>query len=194
MAKAIVVIGVSTGGPKTLHRLFGGMPRLDAAVIVVQHMPKFINESIRRGLEKLTPMNARLAENNLPLQEGCIYIAPSEVQTRLVGNRTFKVQGREKVNFVCPAADVTMMSLQHASATRMVGVVLTGLGRDGAEGIHHIKSIGGATLVQDEASSVIWGMPSAALETGAVDHVLPPEQIRDWLASYLAAPVGAGRP
>jgi two-component system chemotaxis response regulator CheB len=96
----------------------------------------------------------------------------------------------EKVNYVCPAIDVTMQSLQTKPGDTFVGVVLTGLGRDGAEGIRHIKSLGGLTLAQDEATSTIFGMPRAAMETGCVDYEGTPGAIQQKLIDLFA---GAGR-
>ena len=153
------------------------MPRVNASIIIVQHMPKFINETLRESLDTCTAMDVVIAKDGDILQDGVVYLAPSEVHLKLDNNRIITLHMGEKVNFVRPSVDVAMKSIQPNPKTRIIGVVLTGMGKDGAEGIKHIKSIGGITIAQDEETSVIYGMPKAAYETGAVDMVLPPEEI-----------------
>jgi two-component system, chemotaxis family, protein-glutamate methylesterase/glutaminase len=176
--KTIVVIGASAGGPRVLRTLFQGMPRLRAGVIVVQHMPRFINDSLRDSLAAETTMRVVLARNGDAIENGTVYVAPSEVHLVVRHNRTIRLAHGEKVNYVCPAVDVTMNSLAMELGASFVGVVMTGMGRDGADGVMHVKRIGGVTLAQDEATSSIFGMPKEAIETGCVDFVLPPDAIR----------------
>lgn len=176
--RTIVVIGASAGGPRALKTLFQGMPRLKASVIVVQHMPKFINDSLADSLASATRMRVVIAQNGDRLEDGTVYIAPSEVHLVVRHNRTIRLAHGQKVNYVCPSVDVTMNSLSMEFGASFVGVVMTGMGRDGADGIVHIKRIGGFTLAQDERSSSIFGMPKEAAATGCVDFVLPPDQIR----------------
>ena len=178
---ALIIIGSSTGGPKTLKKLLSGMPTIDASIIIVQHMPKFINETLRGSLDSCTSMNVKIAEDNEFIEQGNIYIAPSEVHLELIYNQKIRLYHGEKVNFVCPSIDVTMKSLQPNHRTKVIGVILTSMGKDGAQGVIHIKKIGGITIAQDAESSVIYGMPKAAYETGAVDMVLPPEKIQEKL-------------
>jgi two-component system chemotaxis response regulator CheB len=175
--KTIVVIGASAGGPRVLKTLFHGMPRLKASVIVVQHMPKFINDSLRDSLAAGTRMRVVIAQNGDRLEDA-VYIAPSEVHLVIRHNRTLRLAHGQKVNYVCPAVDVTMNSLFMEFGASFIGVVMTGMGRDGADGVVHIKRIGGVTLAQDEKTSSIFGMPKEAIATGCVDFVLPPEKIR----------------
>jgi two-component system chemotaxis response regulator CheB len=174
----IVVIGSSAGGPRVLKWIFKGLPRLNAGVIVVQHMPKFINESLRDSLSSITSMTVRIAVDNSPIERGTVYIAPSEMHLTLADNRILRVCQGDKVNFVCPSADVTMKSLLWDLDMQFVGVVVTGMGKDGADGIAHIKRIGGTTIAQDEKTSSIFGMPKEAIRTGCVDFILPPDDIR----------------
>jgi two-component system chemotaxis response regulator CheB len=187
----LIVMGISTGGPRTLARVFNNLPRLKAGLVMVQHMPAFINHAFCKTLSAGTDMDVILAEQGMAVEPGCVLVAPSECHLELVDNRRVRLVDGEKVNYVRPAVDVTMLSLRRAPALRAVGVVMTGLGRDGADGIAHIHDIGGVTIAQDEESSVIFGMPGAAIETGKVDHVLPPEGIRRKiveLAGVLAEP------
>lgn len=176
---SVVVIGASTGGPQTLRRVIAKLPVLDACVVIVQHMPQHVNESIRKSLSRLTEMKVELAEDGMALENGLVLIAPSEVHLEFENNERVKLVEGEKVNFVCPSVDVTMRSLQKSSRIRSVGIVLTGMGSDGARGISHIKNLGGVTIAQDEESCIIYGMPRAAAETGKVDYILPPEMIGD---------------
>lgn len=179
MCKNLVMIGSSTGGPETLRRILSRLPLLDAAILIVQHMPKFVNESVRAELAGESRMPIRLAADGLPLEHGVILLAPSEMHLVLDGNRTVRLIEGEKVNYVRPSVDVAMKSLRSIPRVNVIGVILTGMGCDGAEGIKHIKLRGGATIAQDEASSVIYGMPKAAADTGHVDFILAPELVGD---------------
>ncbi len=183
----IVMIGVSTGGPIALKRLFAQLPPLDAAFVIVLHIPPGMDYKIARGLEAVASMPVTLAEDGAYLLKGAIYLAPGGFHLRLEGNSRIILEEGARINFVQPSADVAMKSLlKPLKRGRIIGVVLTGMGKDGAEGIRHIKEIGGVTIAQDQASSAIFGMPKAAFETGAVDFVLPPEKIGEKLIDLLS--------
>ncbi|MDY6964721.1 MAG: CheB methylesterase domain-containing protein [Halobacteriota archaeon] len=176
--KNIIVIGVSTGGPKVLGLLFSGLPMLNASIVLVQHMPKFINNSFKDTLSMNTEMQLKIAEDGDVLKEGMVYIAPSDIHLKLSCNLRIRLFHGEKVNSVRPSIDIAMKSVKQLSQNKVIGIVLTGMGRDGSEGISHIKSIGGITIAEDEKSCVIYSMPKAAVETGDVDEILTPEQIQ----------------
>jgi two-component system, chemotaxis family, protein-glutamate methylesterase/glutaminase len=173
----IVLIGASTGGLKTLEELLPRLPVLSAAIIIVQHITPFIDQSFAACLARVTRMPVSLASEGQALQPGQIHLAPGGQHLTLVRNRTLHLHQGEKVNSVRPSIDVAMQSVLPAGAARIAGVVLTGMGRDGAEGISHIKQIGGITIAQDQTTSVLYGMPKAAAATGHVDFVLPTERI-----------------
>ena len=135
--RTIVVIGSSTGGPRTLETIFSRFPLVDAAIIIVQHMPLYINSSLCRHLAKTTQMEVGIAEDGDPVEHGTIYVAPSDVHLKLVGNRTIRLFNDEKVQFVRPSIDVAMTSLEKSSGDRFAGVILSGMGSDGAQGIRH---------------------------------------------------------
>jgi len=177
----IIVIGSSTGGPKILKRVLSNLPLLNACIVLVQHMPKFINATLRESLDRETDMNVTLAKEGEILEHGKLYIAPSELHLELIENKEIHLFDGEKVNFVRPSVDVAMKSLQKKTGQHVIGVVLTGMGKDGASGIRHIKQIGGFTIAEDEGSSIVYGMPKAAFETGDVDLVLNPENIKNKL-------------
>jgi len=177
----ITVIGVSTGGPRVLRELFRDLPRLNTCVLLVQHMPGFLNETVRRRLSRNTAMDVRLAGDGDALAPGVVFLAPSERHLEVIHNRRIRLVEGEKVNFVRPSADVAMRSLMAVAGDRLIGIVMTGLGSDGALGIRHIKQLGGLTLVQDEKTSTIFGMPKAAVDTGYVDYEGAPRAIRRML-------------
>ncbi len=177
----LILVAVSTGGPIALKRLFSGMPRLDACIVLVQHMPKYINQRVCQKLATLTDMDVVVAEDQQQIKHGTVYIAPSEIHLELPSNRRIKLKAGPKVCYVCPAADVTMKSVKGHQWQLLAAVVLTGMGNDGAQGLHHIKQQGGTTIAQDQASCAIYGMPRSAFDTGAVDHVANPETIQSYL-------------
>ena len=179
--KNVVVIGSSAGGPRILQQLFHGLPRLNSPILLVQHMPEFINISFCATLDSETEMSVGLAQNDEEIENGKVYVAPSHYHLILENNHKIKLYTGEKVNFVCPAVDVTMLSLQKCSDSNLVGIILTGMGKDGAKGLSHIKKIGGTTIAQDEISSIIYGMPREAFLTGDVDHVMSPPEIHNKL-------------
>jgi two-component system chemotaxis response regulator CheB len=173
----IVIIGSSTGGPKTINKIFSGLPVLNAAVVIVQHILPGFDKGFARNLNLKTAMEVELAQSGTVLEKGKAYVAQSRIHLRLKNNARIELYEGAKVNCCCPAVDVTMQSLGKPRAGKIVGVVLTGLGNDGAQGTTHIKNLGGVTISQNEQTSVIYGMPKAAFETGHVDHVLPDDQI-----------------
>jgi two-component system, chemotaxis family, protein-glutamate methylesterase/glutaminase len=179
----LVIIGASTGGTKVLTDLFASLPRLRAAVVVVQHMPQYINQTFANSLNKAASMPVKIARENDMLESGSVLLAPSGAHLKITPNRRVHLSDDPPVNFVRPSIDVTMQSVKRmAPDGRLVGVVLTGMGRDGADGLSYLKSIGGITIAQDKASSAVFGMPSEAFKTGKVDHVLPPLEIARLLA------------
>ena len=185
----IVIIGISTGGPKTLRTFFDGMPLLDGSIILVQHMIKCANKSLCKTLNSLTEMEVRIACHGETIKPGVVYLAPSEVHLELVNNQKFKLVNGPKVCYVRPAVDVTMKSIKRITEDNIIGIIMTGMGKDGTDGISHIKSVGGTTFAQDEKTSVIWGMPKAAIGTGHVDYILSTEGIRNKLISQLGRQV-----
>ena len=185
-SRTIVIIGASTGGPQTLRRVLENFPTINnVCIIIVQHMPKHINESIRKSLARVTQMNVKLAEDGDSLKNDVILLAPGDVHLEIVDNQRIRLVDSGKVNFVRPSIDVAMKSLQVNPSINAIGVILTGMGSDGVEGVSHIKQLGGATIAQDRLSCVVFGMPRLATETGDVDFVLSPETIGDKIAELI---------
>jgi two-component system chemotaxis response regulator CheB len=180
------MIGVSTGGPMALKRLFTDLPPLDAAFVVVLHIPPGMDYKIGKGLNGVASMPVSLAEDGEYLRKGHIYLAPGGFHLKLEGNSRIILEIGARVNFVQPSVDVAMKSLlKPLKRGRIIGVILTGMGKDGAAGIGHVKGIGGITIAQDEDSSAIYGMPKAAVETGQVDFILSPQNIGKKLVALL---------
>jgi two-component system, chemotaxis family, protein-glutamate methylesterase/glutaminase len=181
----LVVIGVSTGGPMTLKELFSELPPLRAAFLIVLHITPVMDFRIAQGIDQVASMPVALARDGEFLKQGRVYLAPGGYHLKLEGNQKVVLLEGARVNFVQPSVDVTMQSVSKPLHNKVIGVVLTGMGKDGAEGIVHIKRIGGVTIAQDQKSSTIYGMPKAAAQTGAVDYVLPPKKIAAKLVELL---------
>jgi two-component system chemotaxis response regulator CheB len=168
----IIVIGASTGGPKVLFEIFSKLPPVNAAVLIVQHIIPRYDANFAACLNSTTNMKVVLAGDGNVLEKGTVFVAPAGVHLSLEQNTYITLLQGKKVNYCCPSIDVAMKSLVKPGTGTIVGIVLTGMGKDGAHGITHIKKIGGLTIAQDKASSVIYGMPMEARATGNVDYVL----------------------
>ncbi len=177
LCKNIVVIGSGTGGPNALKVIFSHLPELDAAIIIVQHMSKQLNEGMVKRINSLTKMEVKLAEDER-LSSGTIYIAPSKKQLDIKDNSKISFSKCPKESFACPSIDGVMKSLDIKKDHEYVGILLSGIGHDGIEGIEHIDSIGGTTIAQKVSSAIISHMPEGAIDTGSVEFILKPEGIR----------------
>lgn len=175
---SIVIIGASGGGPRAVTAIVDQLPLLAGSIIIVQQMPRYINASFCETLNQLTDMTVTEAAHGDTLKEGYIYVAPSDKHIKLKDNSEIILFDGEKLNWARPSSDLLMQSIVWIPPIRIIGVILSGLGQDGADGIKYIKKIGGFTIAQDEASSAIYGMPKMAVETGKVDWQLTPEQIK----------------
>jgi two-component system chemotaxis response regulator CheB len=169
----VVAIAASTGGPAALSRL---LPRLelgsDVLVLVVQHMPQGYTRALAEQLAEATSYPVTEAEGGEPLAGGRAFVARGDYHLRISRGKLELSQAPPE-HGVRPAADHLFRSVASSYGARAVGIVLTGMGRDGAVGLAAIKAAGGATLVQDEASSVVYGMPKAAVQMGVVDSIVP---------------------
>jgi two-component system, chemotaxis family, protein-glutamate methylesterase/glutaminase len=170
----VVVLAASTGGPATVMRLAPGFTRdFPAAVILVQHMPAAFTTQYATQLAEFTGVRVKEAENNETLTPGTFYICPGGQHLRVTNSGRIQLDGTSgRVNGYLPNIDITMESVAAFAGPLSIGVVLTGMGNDGAAGASAIKLAGGMVLAQDEATSVIFGMPSEAIKAGAVSQVL----------------------
>ncbi|HUS65073.1 MAG TPA: chemotaxis response regulator protein-glutamate methylesterase [Kofleriaceae bacterium] len=176
----IAVVAVSTGGPAALGRF---LPRLPAdtsiALVVVQHLPAGFTAALAERLDAICAIRVREAADGDAVEAGTALIAPGDQHLSFSEGGAVRIIEGPEVNGVRPAADVTMRSAAQVFGRRCIGVVMTGMGRDGTEGLKLIKAAGGATLAQDQASSVIYGMPRSAIEGGFVDRVVVLDDLAD---------------
>jgi len=185
-----VAIGASTGGPKALDRLLSSLPAgLPAPVLVVQHMPPGFTRSFAKRLNQRSPLLVKEAEEGDIVLPGRAYVAPGDHHVLIekqAGREIIRLDKSPRVKGLRPSADVTMRSVAEAYGAGSIGVILTGMGSDGTEGLKAIKEQGGVTIAQDKATSVIYGMPRAAVESGCVDKVLPLNEIPREIVRILA--------
>jgi two-component system chemotaxis response regulator CheB len=168
-----VVVASSTGGPKALTQLCAGLPKeFPIPVILVQHNTSGFDRGFVQWLNDYTPLKVKLAEQGELPRPGKLYVAPTDKHLLMQPNG-FAFDDGKMVNNQKPSADVLFKSAARLLGQGLVSVVLTGMGVDGAEGTRFVKDGGGITLAQDKGTSLIYGMPKAAIDTGAVDMVLP---------------------
>ncbi|HAL30878.1 MAG TPA: chemotaxis response regulator protein-glutamate methylesterase [Coriobacteriia bacterium] len=176
----LVAIAASTGGPPALEVVVSGLDTgLDASYMIVQHLPKGFTGSLARRLGRIAPIPVVEAEDGMPVERDTAYIAPHGRHMTVAGGRTMRMslQDAPPLHGVRPAADPLFMSVADRVGKDSVGVVLTGMGTDGAAGLRSMKEAGGTTIVQDEESSVVWGMPGAAVRMGVASRVVPIDDV-----------------
>jgi len=176
-----VVIGASTGGPTALQTVVSGLPAaFHAAVVIVQHIPRGFTHSLAERLDARSKVPVREAKDGDAVEPGQILLAPAGIHTRLVrasGGTFISLEEEPSEALHRPSVDVVMVSTADVYGARALGVLLTGMGSDGTEGLRAIKARGGRTLAEAEESCVIFGMPKAAIEAGVVERTLPLDRI-----------------
>jgi two-component system chemotaxis response regulator CheB len=174
----VVVLGVSTGGPSALTRVIPALPgSIGFSLLVVQHMPAQFTATLAERLNAMSAIEVREARDGDRPRQGVALIAPGDRHLELTEAGAVRLTDDPEVNGCRPSADVTMKSAARVFGRRSVAVIMTGMGRDGAEGATAIKAAGGQVFAQDRDSCVIFGMPKAAIESGSVDEVLPLDEI-----------------
>jgi two-component system chemotaxis response regulator CheB len=193
---AVLVIGSSTGGPEALAKVLPQLPHaLAVPVLVVQHMPPVFTRQFAQRLDRLSPLRVVEAVDGTPLLPGTVHLAPGDhhlvVRGGARGPHTSLNQGPPE-NFCRPAVDPLFRSVVSVYDGAVLAVVLTGMGSDGRNGAAEIRAAGGTVLVQDQATSVVWGMPGAISQAGLADEVLPLERMPEAISRHLAG-VGTAR-
>jgi two-component system chemotaxis response regulator CheB len=190
-AARVVAIAASTGGPRTLGEIIPRLPEeLNAAVLIVQHMPREFTRTLATRLNLLSALSVREASDGEPLRDNHVYIAPGGSHLRVTGTAGAAKLSLDAVSppvwGVRPAADPMFQSVAETFGSSSIGVVLTGLGRDGAEGLRLIRAAGGLGIVQDRDSSIIYGMPQAALAAAGADRIARADDIADLITQFCA--------
>lgn len=186
----IVVIGASTGGTEALAKMVMQMPPDFPPTIVVQHMPPIYTRAFAQRLDTLGSVRVEEAVEGRMIGGGEVLIAPGGMQTRIVAGPTgpmARVRSEAPVNRHAPSVDVLFDSAAEHYRNRVIAVLLTGMGNDGARGLRRIRDAGGHTIAQDEASSVVWGMPQEAIKLGAAEAVLPVDQVIPRIVNWLTS-------
>ena len=174
----IVGIAASAGGVSALTQLLGRLPaELGAIVVIVQHVDPRHRSLMPQVLGRQSRLPVTHAEDGMTVAKDRVYLAPPDHHMLLNRKGEVTLTDTELVNFVRPSADLMFESIAAAYGDRALAVVLTGSGHDGAMGVTAIKQRGGTVVAQDEGSSEFFGMPSAAIKTGAVDFILPLDEI-----------------
>ena len=191
----VIAIGSSTGGPKALQAIIGGLPGdLQAGVVIVQHMPAGFTGPFARRLDSMSRLTVREAESDDTVEPGVVLVAPAGRHLTVMRRGNGRVMARlwdqspdglERRH--TPSVDVMMHSVAETFGSQAMGVILTGMGSDGASGMKKIADAGGYTVGQDEATCTVYGMPRAAATLGALRRVLPLEEIAGEIAAACRA-------
>ncbi|MGL4773749.1 MAG: protein-glutamate methylesterase/protein-glutamine glutaminase [Clostridium sp.] len=172
-----VLIGSSTGGPKAVQKVLTPLKNLGVPVIIVQHMPKGFTKAFASRLNNICSLNVVECEDGMTLTPDTVYIAQGGYHLEIKRDKTTSLTDGKTIWGVKPAVDKMLSTGATAYRGNVLSVILTGMGRDGAEGTAMVKDFGGTTIAEDESTSVIFGMPKAAIETGKVDYILPLDEI-----------------
>ena len=187
----VVVIGASTGGPNALATVIGALPaNFEQPVLVVQHMPAIFTKLLAERLDNLSPLNVREASNGDRVEAGSVYVAPGDFHlevTREAETVALRLHQGPPENSCRPAVDVLFRSAAEAFRGRTLAVMLTGMGRDGLEGCRRLYDAGAQIICQDEASSVVWGMPGYVAKANLADAVIPLEGVAQQIEARASA-------
>ena len=183
----IIAIGASTGGTEALREILEALPPDMAPIVITQHMPQFMTKAFADRLNGLCAIEVREAKNGDHVLPGCALIAPGNyhMELRRSGARYFvEITDGPLVHHQRPAVDVMFDSVAQYAGANAVGVILTGMGKDGAKGLLQMKNAGAMTVAQDESSSIVFGMPKEAIEIGAAHKVMPLNRMSGFLSQY----------
>jgi two-component system, chemotaxis family, protein-glutamate methylesterase/glutaminase len=190
----LVVLASSTGGPATLMKLIPYFPKdFPGAVILVQHMPGNFTAQFSAQLAEASQIRVKEAEAGEIIMPGQLYVCPGSHHLRVSPTGRISLDDGPRIGGYRPCADLTFESAAEYAGPMSIGVILTGMGNDGAKGVQTIRAAGGHVIAQDESTAVIFGMPQEAIKTGAVDQVLPMETIYHAIEKRVLYIFGAAR-
>ena len=190
LTDTIIAIGASTGGTEAIKEVLQDMPADSPGIVITQHIPENFSTSFALRMDKLSPMKVFEASDGQQILPGHVYIAP--------GNRHLLIE-RSGARYICrlndgdlvnrhkPSVNVLFRSVANQVGQNAIGVILTGMGDDGADGLLEMKQAGAVTIAQDEQSSVVWGMPGEAVKRNCVDEILPLSKVASKLISLSIA-------
>ncbi|MFP4526750.1 MAG: chemotaxis response regulator protein-glutamate methylesterase [Bacteroidales bacterium] len=183
----VIAIGASTGGTEAISKLLEALPMDSPGIVIVQHMPEQFTRSFAKRLDEICKVTVKEAKNGDSVIRGHVLIAPGNYHTLLKrsGARYYvEVKEGELVNRHRPSVDVLFRSVARYAGPNAIGIILTGMGKDGANGLLEMKEAGAHTIAQDEKSSVVFGMPKEAIDIGAVEQVVGLDNIASFIAKY----------
>jgi two-component system chemotaxis response regulator CheB len=181
----IVLIVSSTGGPPALETILGNLPaEFPLPVVIVQHISDEFQGNMIAWLDSVTALNLKVAEHHERPTIGNIYVAPAGKHLRITYNGRFSLEPDTENLRHIPSGDILLDSAAAAYGSNAIGIVLTGMGMDGAKGLSKMRAHGARTIVQDEATSIVFGMPKAAIELGGSEYVMPLDQIAGLLMQF----------
>ena len=190
----IVVMAASTGGPATLMKFIPSFPKdFPGTVILVQHMPGNYTDQFGKQLAEVSQMRVKEAEAGEIIVPGQLYVCPGSHHLRVSPTGRMSLDDGPRIGGYRPCADLTMESAADYAGPMAIGVILTGMGNDGAKGVQAIRAVGGHTIAQDESTAVIFGMPQEAIKTGAIDQILPIDSIYPAIEKRILFIYGASR-
>lgn len=184
----VIAIGASTGGTEAIRRVIENFPASTSGTVIVQHMPSGFTKMFSDRLNQLCPMQVKEAEHGDRIRTGLVLIAPGGKQLEVVRSGGFyevRLGGEEKISGHCPSVDVMMSSVAKYVGANAIGAMLTGMGQDGAVGMLAMKQSGARCIAQNEASSVVFGMPKVAYEKGGAERLVPLDKIAAALLGLL---------
>ncbi len=190
----VVVIACSTGGPATLMNFAPTFPaNFPGAVLLVQHMPGTFTGQFSKQLAEVCPIRVKEAESGEILQQGTFYVCPGSHHLRITPTGRITLDDGPRISGYRPCADVTLETVAQYAGPMGIAAILTGMGNDGSRGVQAIKAAGGHVIAQDEATAVIFGMPSEAIKTGSVDQVLSIDHVYHGIEKRVLYVYGAAR-
>lgn len=186
MGDSLVIIAASTGGPKIISAILKKIPDdFPAPIIVIQHMPGTFTKAFAKRLNEHSPLSVMEAKEGTLLKKGTAYIAPGDFHLEIDYNRRIKLNKKPSLHGVRPSADITMNSASENFDGNLIGIVLSGMGKDGSIGVRNINKRGGFVIAQDKDTSIVYGMPKSAIDSGCVNMVLPFNEIADKLIALV---------
>lgn len=183
----LIAIGASTGGTEAIREVLDALPPTSPAIVVTQHIPPKFSAAFAQRANATSALNVKEAEDGDLITPGCVYVAPGDRHLMVVKDGVrwkCRLNDGEPVNRHKPSVDVLFRSVAENVGPNALGVIMTGMGKDGANGLMEMRGMGSHTIAQDEASSVVWGMPGAAVDVGAAADVVALPRIAPTLIDY----------